>query len=242
MEETLVSQPTDSPFVDFPDKDAVLAKLRSVESSETELDPLWRLIAERLAEKAYDRSAFAFILIELVYEFEEVAGVEWGKLLHEIVMVLTEDEELAASTLEAYHEIKASLEPEAPEPKPEKGPETEHETKPTALKAEPESSGLIDAPPAPGAPVGTFAARRRSPEQERLMLSLQDAQKEIVDMGLATRMSIDMALSRPNHESVNHTLREISALRDHLEDFEKLLRESETRILEKIGVLDREED
>lgn len=226
MEEPLSSTVTSSPFVSFVGKEEVLAQLRSIDGYGAEAEPLYRLIVERLAEKAYDRSAFAFILIELVYEFEEVSGGDWEDLLARMVLVLTQDEELAGDTLQAYGEIKASLEPQEPQEPP----------------AEPEAAPPPETSTDTPFPLGPFVARRRGPEQERLMIELQEVQKEIVDLGLSVRMSIDMTLSRPSRDGVNYTLREVSALHSRLRDFEGLLRESEERILEAIGVLEREED
>ena len=72
------------------------------------------------------------------------------------------------------------------------------------------------------------------------MIELQKVQKQVVDLGLSARMSIDMTLSRPTPEGVSHALREISALRGTLRRFETLLTESQERILEQIGVLGKD--
>ena len=70
------------------------------------------------------------------------------------------------------------------------------------------------------------------------MLELQQAQKRVADLGLTTRASIEQTLARPNKSTVSPTLRQISKLRSYLLQFEELLRESEQKILQSIGVLE----
>jgi hypothetical protein len=223
-----------STFVNFPGMDEVLCQLRATEGAGREHEPLFRLVGERLALKTYDRSAFVFILIELVYEFEEIAGHDLSDLLSRMVRALTDDPELAESGLDAYEEIKASLEPNA---------EGDDELEPAPPVEDPSADDtavrFLDDAPAPAA-VGPHVPAARGPDQERLMIELQEAQKQVADLGLSARMSIDMSLSRPSREGVSHSLREIAALRSILRDFEALLGAAETRILEEIGVLDRD--
>lgn len=230
------SQQAPSTFVSFPGKDEVLRQLRATEGAGHEHEPLFRLVAERLALKTYDRSAFVFILIELVYEFEEIAGGDLSGLLARVVRVLTDDPELAESALAAYDEIKATLEPDAGAEPEARAPDVEDPSADDTAVRE----GLFEDPlPMPDA-VDRYAPATRSPDQERLMIELQEAQKQVADLGLSTRMAVDMSLSRPSREGVSHALREIAALRSTLRSFDALLSESETRILEEIGVLERD--
>lgn len=235
------SQEAPSTFVSFPEKEEVLEKLRAMDGYKPELEPLFRLAAERLALKAYDRSAFVFILIELIYEFKGIYGGPMTDLLARSVLALTRDSELAQSALEAYDEINATLEPEGPE---EPAPETAEAT--SKAKGSPVEDGLDDAfleeafPVSEDETIGPYLPRVRSQEQERLMRDLQEAQKELADLGLATRMAIDMTLSRPSRDEVSHTLREIESLRSVLRRFDALLAESEIEILQEIGVLKRD--
>ena len=249
---------TESTFVSFPDRDGVLDKLRAMDGSKPEHEPLFRLAAERLAHKAYDRSAFVFILIELIYEFKEIYGGPMTDLLARSVLALTRDSELAQSALDAYVEINASLEGEVEEKAAgEAGPETETDSPetdspetetdetaaPVLVPDSPEVDPLLmeEAFPAPETEsLEAYLPRAKGPEQERLMKGLQEAQKQVSDQGLSTRMAIDMTLSRPNREDVSHTLREIVTLRAALRGFDALLAEAEERILEEIGVLERD--
>ena len=71
------------------------------------------------------------------------------------------------------------------------------------------------------------------------MVDLQLAQKRITDLGLSTRMALEMTLVRPDRTSVRQTLTKVHSLRTALRHFEELLGQSEDRILESIGVLER---
>lgn len=230
------SQQAPSTFVSFPGQDDVLRQLRAIEGSGHEHEPLFRLVGERLALKTYDRSAFVFILIELIYEFEEIAGHDWDDLLSRLVLALTEDPELAESALEAYDEIKATLEPATLEPVAGDEPARRE----TVGIPEIGEAFFDDTLPILSDAVEIYVPSARSPEQERLMLALQEAQKRLADLGLSARMSIDMSLSRTSREGVSHALREISLLRAALRGFEALLSESEDRILEQIGILEKD--
>ncbi|MEL7060154.1 MAG: hypothetical protein AAGN46_09035 [Acidobacteriota bacterium] len=198
-------------FVEFGDRSAILDDLRAIEVYERAMEPMFGRVAERLASRAYDRSAFVFILLELIYDYEEEA-VAWGDLLGRMVFALTDDLELVGGALDAFEEIRKTLEPEAP-------------------KVE---------PAAPPLPESEEDAWEPGSENDYLMLELQLAQKRVIDLGLATRISIETSLSRPTREHVRQTLREVSVLRSNLLRFEHLLRQSEERILEAIGVLDAE--
>lgn len=236
MGEPALGDPSSSTFVHFSDREEVLEKLRQVDGYEADLEPLFRLASERLAGKTYDRSAFVFILIELIYEFEGVAHRHLGDLLSGAVLVLTEDVELAGSAWDAYQEIKNTLVTEeastevtettvateaSGEERPDRGPKDD-DTRPIPL-------GLLKE-----------AGEKPRSEHERLMLEMQWAQKRVADMGLSARMAIDMALTSPAPDDVNHSLREISSLSSTLRRFEELLREAEERVLEAIGILRRE--
>ncbi|MEM9558207.1 MAG: hypothetical protein AAGC60_28370 [Acidobacteriota bacterium] len=196
-------------FVEFDDRESILRHLRSIEVYESGMEPMFCQVAERVADKAYDRSAFVFILLEAIYEYEEDT-VGLGDLLGRMVFCLTRDLDLVGMALDAFEEIRETLEPE------------------------------IDAAsedPPPPLPVLEEEAWEPGAEHEYLMLELQLAQKRVIDLGLATRASIEMSLARPSGGNVRQTLREISIMRSNLLRFEQLLRESEEQILEAMGVL-----
>ncbi|MEO1086410.1 MAG: hypothetical protein AAFY88_19410 [Acidobacteriota bacterium] len=218
-------QNAESTFVEFRERAAVLRRLRSIDVYETGMEPMFQLVAERLAETAYDRSAFVFILLELIYEFEQ-DSITFSDMLGRLVFALTEDLDLVGEALEAFDEIQRTL---APSP------------------SAPAEVPAVESPP-PAAPAGSSAGADGAPleelwdadpDHEHLMLELQTTQKRVLDFGLATRVSIEMALARPSRDNVQQTLRDVSELRQSLLHFEELLRESEQRILESIGVLDR---
>lgn len=192
-------------FIHFPPHGEILARLRAIESLLAELSPLFDPLAQRLGDKAYDRFAFVFILIEMIYELEESCGGNFRALLARLVLALTDDVELTRTALGAFEEIRQTLEP--------------------APAAEQEAAAMSDPEKVP---------------DEDLMLDLMRAQKDVTDAGLSTRVSIELALSRPSRRAVGQSLREISALRGRLRHFEELLRGSEERILESIGVLEPE--
>jgi len=239
-----------SNFVRFPERVDILDALCTIESYSPDYEPLFALVAERLANKAYDRSAFVFILIELIYEFE-VADQEFGQLLSQSVLALTDDIYLAGSALDAYQEVKVTLAPMAEiEEKEKASKEKASKEEATAPPSkETEAPGRGGEPPALEAVVEAASERSATKpsarlgedaDPERLMIGLQRAQKRITDLGLATRMSIEMTLGRPDRRSVQGTLKRISALRAALRDFEEHLRDGEERILQVIGVLEEE--
>ncbi|MEM1207052.1 MAG: hypothetical protein AAGN66_27710 [Acidobacteriota bacterium] len=192
-------------FVDFPGREALFHRLRAIEVYDTSMRDMFELVADRLAGKAYDRSAFVFILLELIYELDQDA-VSFGDLLGRMVFALTGDLDLVGEALDAFEEIRETLEPEV-------------------------GGGHPPAAPADWDP---------SSDHERMMLELQSGQKRVLDLGLTTRASIEQALARPTRQHVGQTLREISSLRSSLLHFEELLRGAEERILEAIGVLDKD--
>ncbi|MDA8018605.1 MAG: hypothetical protein MPN21_14285 [Thermoanaerobaculia bacterium] len=203
-----------SSFVEFPNRKRLLERLYGIEVYEHNMDPMVRLVADRLQGKAYDRSAFVFILLELVYEYEQDA-ISFGDLLGHIVFALTEDLDLVGEALEAFEEIRATLEPSG---------DVEERDAP-ALEPLPPPDDVSDL----WDPVA---------DQEQLMLELQQAQKRVADLGLTTRASIEQTLARPNKSNVGTTLRQVSRLRSRLLQFEELLRESEQKILQSIGILE----
>ncbi|MEM1177525.1 MAG: hypothetical protein AAGM22_04220 [Acidobacteriota bacterium] len=216
----------ESTFVEFRERAAVLRRLRSIDVYETGMEPMFQLVAERLAETAYDRSAFVFILLELIYEFEQ-DSITFSDMLGRLVFALTEDLDLVGEALEAFDEIQRTLAP-APE-----APVRD------ATASEPASSMAGAAARPSGGTLPLDDVWEADPDHEHLMLELQTTQKRVLDFGLATRVSIEMALARPSRDNVQQTLRDVSELRQSLLHFEELLRESEQRILEAIGVLDR---
>jgi len=213
--------PDTGSFIRFPDRDAILEKLRTIESYGLDLEPLLQKVAGRLASKAYDRSAFVFILIEMIYELEEATGVDLTSLLSQVVLALTHDADLAGSAIDTFEEVKETIESPTPEP---------------AAMSEKDSSVSTKEIPIPS----RRAAIPDDLDQGQLMHELQGAQKRVTDLGLSTRMSIELALSRPHRQGIGTTLREISSLRTTLRRFEELLLEAEEQILEAIGVLERD--
>lgn len=115
----------DSGFIHFPPREEVVQRLRTLESLATELAPLFEPIADRLGSKAYDRFAFVFILIEMLYELDESVGGKFRELLARLVLALTEDIELTRTALGAFEEIRQTLEPVAPEAPAEPIPDSE---------------------------------------------------------------------------------------------------------------------
>lgn len=70
-----------------------------------------------------------------------------------------------------------------------------------------------------------------------MMSKLQTAQKALSDLGLSTRVSIDLASRRPTRERVSRTLQDVASLRGALRRFEELLSAAELQVLEAAGVL-----
>jgi hypothetical protein len=265
--ETTLNPVQVSTFVEFPDKDEILARLRAIDIYEPLFDPLFELMSERLALKAYDRSAFVFILIELIYEFEEPAERNFNELLSSAVMTLTDDADLVKAALDAFQEIKVTLEPAPPAPSlglPEP-PEDEEERfldpsiddtvelqvpvdmttdDLTGVVAEVRAEARAEAQLREGGgfdPEPVPHHRRRATDDisdEKLMADLQNVQKRIQDLGLSARVLIEITLSRPHGGNVSRAWREVSALRSALRRFESLLSRSEERILEAGGVLE----
>jgi hypothetical protein len=210
-----VHLPPDSPlpisdFIDFPTKEVIVERLLAVDES-PRLVALYETIGERLAAKTYERSASAFILIEMLYDFEEVVGSDMSYLLPRSIYTLTGDRDLALSARGAFNEIKDAIVLQAPPPQA---------TEPAPLPA----------PPAPVAPPELT-------ETDHMMHKLQYAQKSLSDLGLTTRVSIDMAMRRPSRERVSRTLQDIASLRAVMRRFEELLSQAELQVLEAAGVL-----
>ena len=199
-----------SDFIDFPAKEVIVERLLAVDES-PRLVRLYETIGDRLAAKTYERSASAFILIEMLYDFEEVVGSDMSYLLPRSIYTLTGDRDLALSALGAFNEIKDAIVLHAP-----------------AVPA-------VAPPPLPAAAVA--ALPRRPTETDFMMHKLQLAQKALVDLGLATRVSIDLSMRRPSRDRVNRTLQDITALRAAMRRFEELLSQAELQVLEAAGVL-----
>ena len=200
-----------SDFIDFPAKEVIVERLLAVDES-PRLVRLYETIGDRLAAKTYERSASAFILIEMLYDFEEVVGSDMSYLLPRSIYTLTGDRDLALSALGAFNEIKDAIVLQAPAVEP-----------------------LRTAPPPLPAP--SPAAAPKTPDMDPMMHKLQLAQKALVDLGLATRVSIDLSMRRPSRDRVNRTLQDITALRSAMRRFEELLSQAELQVLEAAGVL-----
>ncbi|HEV8629651.1 MAG TPA: hypothetical protein VGV61_04985 [Thermoanaerobaculia bacterium] len=204
----------DSDFIDFPPKEVIVERLRAVDEA-PRLSELYDTIGDRLASKTYERSASAFILIEMLYDFEETVGSDMSYLLPRSIFTLTGDRDLALSALGAFNEIKDAIILQTT-PSPEK----------TATIELP----LLPAPPAP--PVEPPPS-----ETDLMMHKLQTAQKALFDMGLTTRVSIDLVMRRPSRDRVSRTLQDIASLRAAMRRFEELLSSAELQVLEAAGVL-----
>lgn len=238
-----------SSFVEFPDRRGVLDRLRSIEVYEIGMEPMFHLVADRLESRAYDRSAFVFILLELIYEFEEDT-ITFSDLLGRMVFALAGDLDLVGEALEAFEEICVTLAPApepvpepVPEPIPETAPELDEGSAPVDSASEEKAEGLAGIEHAGSGPGGHDRVAELwgdEADREHMMLELQQTQKRLLDFGLATRLSIEIALGRPTRANVQQTLRDMGVLRQSLLRFEELLQESERRILEAIGVLDRD--
>jgi hypothetical protein len=206
-----------SDFIDFPAKEVIVERLRTVDES-PRLDPLYEIIGERLASRTYERSASAFILIEMLYDFEDTVGADMGYLLPRSVFSLTGDRDLALSALGAFNEIKDAIKLQAaPTPDPAVQP----------VAAPVAAAPVAAPPPAPAAPT----------EMDLMMQKLQTAQKAVADLGLSTRVSIDLTTRRPTPDRVSRTLQDIASLRGALRRFEELLSQAELQVLEAAGVL-----
>ena len=201
-----------SDFIDFPAKEEIVERLLQVDES-PRLVRLYETIGERLAAKTYERSASAFILIEMLYDFEEVVGRDMSYLLPRSIFTLTGDRDLALSALGAFNEIKDAIVLQSPPPPP------------------PPEPAPLPAPPPPPAP------SEETTEIDQMMHKLQYAQKAVSDLGLTTRVSIDLAMRRPNRERVSRTLQDIASLRAVMRRFEELLSQAELQVLEAAGVL-----
>jgi hypothetical protein len=208
-----------SDFIDFPSKEEIVARLRAMDES-PRLMPLYEIIGERLAARTYESSASAFILIEMLYDYEESAGDDMSYLLPRSVLVLTGDRELALSALGAYNEIKDALRLQTAA------------ASQTAPPAVPVPAVEPPVPPRPASP-----QVKEPSDMDLMMHKLQTAQKALADLGLTTRVSIDLASRRPTRERVSRTLQDVASLRGALRRFEELLSEAELRVLEAAGVL-----
>lgn len=250
-------------FIEFPPREAILSKLREIDDSTDELEQLFDVIAERLAARTYERSASAFILIELVYDFEESHEGEWSFVLPRAIMSLTGDRDLALTALSAFNEIKDAIGPPAsPAPTPvvqdangdgggtagdreEDADEmaTDRETSQAEMETQELFAPDLDEERGEGSEPADVS--RDEPENEAavpsesdlLMAQLQNAQKALADMGLATRVSLDLAMRRSSKDRVSRTLQDISALRTALRRFEELLSRAELQVLETAGLL-----
>ncbi|HET9766823.1 MAG TPA: hypothetical protein VFS60_08245 [Thermoanaerobaculia bacterium] len=201
-----------SDFIDFPAKEVIVERLLAVDES-PRLVRLYETIGDRLAAKTYERSASAFILIEMLYDFEEVVGSDMSYLLPRSIYTLTGDRDLALSALGAFNEIKDAI----------------------VLQAPPVEPPRAAPPPLPAAPMAATAPKPTNTDP--MMHKLQLAQKALVDLGLATRVSIDLSMRRPSRDRVNRTLQDITALRSAMRRFEELLSQAELQVLEAAGVL-----
>jgi len=203
-----------SDFIDFPAKEVIVERLRGVDESPV-LQSLYETIGDRLASRTYERSASAFILIEMLYDFEETAGGDMSYLLPRSVFTLTGDRDLALSALGAFNEIKDAIK----------------------LQAAPAPEPPAAAPPPLPAPAAPPAPPPEPSEMDRMMTRLQVAQKAMADLGLTARVSVDLAMRRPSRDRVSRTLQDIASLRAALRRFEELLSQAELQVLEAAGVL-----
>jgi hypothetical protein len=237
-------------FIDFPPKEEILARLRAVDESSQGLEELYQGIADRLAAKTYERSASAFILIEVMYDFEESHGADMSYLLPRYVLSLTGDRDLALSALGAFNEIKDAIRLQQPAEQPQAAPGARTARSEPAEERGRGPNGAIAVAASQPTPQPTPLPTPQPPPPtippppepvDQMMAKLQTAQKALADLGLSTRVSIDLASRRPGRERVSRTLQDIASLRGAMRRFEELLSEAELQVLEAAGVLWEEE-
>ena len=94
-----------SSYVEFPDKEALLERLRRIDHGWPPREAIYEVIASQLAGRTLESAAFSFMLIELLHRKKEVVGEELGTFLPKCILALTDDEELARSARGAFREL-----------------------------------------------------------------------------------------------------------------------------------------
>ena len=94
-----------SSYLEFPDRDALLERLRRIDAGWPPREGVYEAIAMQLAGRTLDSAAFSFILIELLHRQKDAVGENLASFLPKCILALTEDEELAHSAREAYEEL-----------------------------------------------------------------------------------------------------------------------------------------
>jgi hypothetical protein len=222
-------------FLIFPENEKILQSLRSAGGASRERESLYGLIAERLAGRTYERTAFAFILMEVLYEWEEHEGRDLSNLLTRLVLALGQDQELAETTLDAYREIKDA----SPDHQDAISPELDEllkikETVQSTLFSRAEVSTSAPAAGAPSAPSSTTKGKGAGVSAQE---TLQEAQKQLADRALAARVSIEMALHQTTQSRAAMALQDIIALRTAIRRFEELITTSEQQLLKNTGLI-----
>ena len=229
-----VSALSQTEFLEFPSGEDILRLLRGSEESLDELDPLYAKIAERLGGRTYERSAAAFLLIETIYDYEDVVNSELSYLLPRCVFVLTADRDLALSALSAYNEIKDAFKFQGPVVIEDEAAKSENvegspEEKLQEVAVEVESpSDDDDTVPIP---TTQLADADVEDEADHLLEELQGAQKLLVDCGLSARISLDLTARRPTPERKTRVQSDLTELREALRRFENLIEGAEAEVL-----------
>lgn len=92
-------------FVELPDKEEILARLRKTGQNSRARDLVFQKIATQLDSRTLDSAAFSFLLIEMLHRFEWALGEEAAHFLPKCILAVTGDEELADSARNAYDEL-----------------------------------------------------------------------------------------------------------------------------------------
>ncbi len=227
-------------FLDFPSEAEILTLLEGLDSTSEDLGGLFRSIAGRLGARTYERSAAAFLLIESIYDYQDVVGRELSYLLPRCVFALTGDRDLALSALSAFNEIHDALRLQGPmvvEPEPDRIDDPGLD----AARAQDahDAAVLDDTVPVPP-PITNESGSGHSRADEALA-ELQVAQKEVADAGLSARISLDLSARRPTPERLRRTQQDLDLLRASLAGFSRLIESAEVELLGDLSSRDESE-
>ncbi len=92
-------------FVELPDREVILARLRTLGPNSRARDLVFQKIANQLDDRTLDSAAFSFLLIELLHRFEWALGEEPASFLPKCIRALTGDDELADAARKAFDEL-----------------------------------------------------------------------------------------------------------------------------------------
>ena len=92
-------------YVELPGEEALLERLRRIDSGWPPREKIYQVIARQLAGHTMDSAAFSFMLIELLHRLKSELGEDLESFLPKCVLALTEDEDLARSARAAFQEL-----------------------------------------------------------------------------------------------------------------------------------------